>query len=453
MRTSKVPEETKLQSHQTLTVEAYLDRVPATRFHFVVLGLCFMALAIDGFDSAIIGYMAPALLVEWNITRPELAPVLSAALFGLAIGAIVSGPIADRIGRKPVVMCANGLIALGCLASSYSPNLDVLTVLRFVTGLGLGAAMPNLVTLITEYAPKKNRVLITTAVLCAFPLGASLGGLLAAWLITLIGWRGLFVVGGILPLLVLAIGIFSLPESLHHLVSARKSQQAIRSVVRRISGAHSDVEIAVPPPEAAGRPKAIGVVLSRRYIIGSIALWIAYFMGLVIFYLFTSWMPVLLMGAGFSLESSAAISAMFPFGGVVGILIVGWIMERVEHHLVTVIAYALTAILVFLIGQQTQSPALLTIVILLAGAAMNAGQTALVPLAARFYPTEGRATGIAWMQGIGRTGGIGGALFGAYLSARTPSLKEFFAVACLPGVAGALAIFIKMRANPSGDHR
>lgn len=151
---------------------------------------------MDGFDTAAIGFIAPSLVKEWGFTRPELGPVLSEALFGLAAGALTSRPLADRLGRKPLLNGSVPVFGVACIAS-FSATLEQLTVPRFLTGVGLGAVMPNAVTLLSEFCPDKRRSVLTNAMFCGFPLGSALGGFLAAWMIPHLGWRSVLVLGGI----------------------------------------------------------------------------------------------------------------------------------------------------------------------------------------------------------------------------------------------------------------
>jgi AAHS family 4-hydroxybenzoate transporter-like MFS transporter len=213
----------------------------------------------DGFDTAAIGFIAPSLVKEWGVARPALAPVLSAALFGLAAGALCSGPIADKLGRKTVLVASVLLFAVACLASAFSETLVQLTVLRFLTGIGLGAAMPNAVTLMSEYCPSRLRATLTNAMFCGFPLGAACGGFLAAWLIPQFGWRSVLVFGGVMPLVLGVVMLFALPESVRFLVARAMPAQRIRAALARISPDAANASaftMSETRPAAAGRAGA-----------------------------------------------------------------------------------------------------------------------------------------------------------------------------------------------------
>lgn len=438
-----------MASGQSIDVQTFIDAHPFSRFQKIVFALCFCIVVLDGFDTAAIGYIAPSLVVEWGVTRPELAPVLSAALFGLAFGALSSGPLADRFGRKAVLVAAVLIIGAASLSSASSGSLSHLVVWRFVTGLGLGAAMPNAVTLISEYCPKPRRALLTNAMFCGFPLGAAFGGFVAAWMIPLWGWRSVLIFGGIVPLVLAVLLIGLLPESVRFMVATQQPVERVRRVLRRISLTAAEAAtfvISETRPTDAGKG-GIATVLSRSYIVGSIMLWVAYFMGLVIFYALINWMPLLFKDAGLKPQTAALVSALFPLGGI-GAVGFGWLMDRFNANRIIALGYALTAVAIFLIGQAAGNLGLLTVAVFAGGTLMNTAQSSLPALAASFYPTQGRATGVAWMLGIGRFGGIAGSTLVAALSARHLAFASIFAIVAIPGLIAAAALMIKQFVHP-----
>ena len=436
---------------RTLDVQTFLNEQPFSGFQWVIFALCFAIVLLDGFDTAAIGYIAPSLIGEWGVTRPALAPVLSAALFGLAAGALSAGPLADRLGRRVVLVGSVGLFGVACLASAFSGDLNQLTVLRFVTGLGLGAAMPNAVTLMSEYCPDQRRATLTNAMFCGFPLGAALGGFLAAWMIPRFGWRSVLVLGGVAPLVLTALLWLLLPESVRYLVAKGRPVERVRAVLGRISASVADVGTFVlseRAPAVAAQSGA-GLVLSRTYLVGSAMLWLAYFMGLVIFYALINWMPLLFKDAGLAQQDATLISALFPLGGV-GAILFGWLMDRFNGNWVIASGYALTAVSIYAIGQAAGNVGLLVAVVFIAGTLMNTAQSSMPALAASFYPTQGRATGVAWMLGLGRFGGIAGSFLVAELSRRQLGFSEIFTFVAIPGIVAAAALLIKQLAHPEG---
>ncbi len=434
-----------------LDVQKLLNEHPFSAYQWLIFALCFVIVMLDGFDTAAIGYIAPSLLGEWGIAKPALAPVLSAALFGLAAGALSAGPLADRLGRKRVLTGSVLVFGIACLASAFSGDLTTLTVLRFITGIGLGAAMPNAVTLMSEYCPDKRRAMLTNAMFCGFPLGAAFGGFLAAWMIPQWGWRSVLVLGGVTPLILVLVLLVVLPESVRYMVTHAYPIERIRKVLAHIgheAARHAEVFVLSEKRPTTQRG-GIAVVLSAHYRIGSLMLWLAYFSGLVIFYALINWMPVLFKDAGLDPKTATLIAALFPLGGV-GAVFFGWLMDRFNANRIIAAGYLLTAVAIWAIGQAAGQVGMLVLVVFVAGTIMNTAQTSLPALAAAFYPTRGRATGVAWMLGIGRFGGIAGSFLVAELAARHLSFAEIFTVVAIPGVIAAVALAIKQMVEP--DH-
>ena len=434
---------------RNVDVQSFLNEHPSSPFQWLVFALCFCVVLMDGFDTAAIGYIAPSLVAEWGVERAALAPVLSAALFGLALGALTAGPLADRFGRRKVLIGAVAIFGLACSASGFSRGLTELVVLRFVTGLGLGAAMPNAITLVSEFCPDRRRATITNAMFCGFPLGAALGGFLAAWMIPHFGWRSVLVLGGAMPLVLTVLLLAFLPESVRYMVAQRFAPDRIRAVLRGVSveAVHAtSFELSETSPSEG--KSGIATIVSGSYLVGTTMLWIAYFMGLMIFYALINWMPTLLKDAGLPQSTAALVSALFPLGGL-GAVLSGWLMDRFNANLVVAACFALTAAAIYAVGQSIGNLGLLMVVMLVGGTLMNTAQTSLPSLAAAFYPTAGRATGIAWMLGIGRFGGIAGSFLVGELSRRHLDFTSIFTIVAIPGIVAAVALLIKQQAHPA----
>jgi MFS transporter, AAHS family, 4-hydroxybenzoate transporter len=437
------------QQLKQIDVERFMNEQSFSSFHRIIFAVCVVVVMLDGFDTAAIGYVAPSLVSEWNVAKPDLAPVLSAALFGLAGGALSAGPLADKFGRKAVLIVSIVVMGASSLLAATAGNLSGLVIWRFMTGLGLGAAMPNAVTLMSEYCPVRIRALVTNAMFCGFPLGASFGGFLAAWMIPQFGWRSVLLLGGAAPLALAAIAVVVLPESARYMVAHHYPAERIRAVMKRISSAPSDAVSFVlhehEPPSAIADKRGLALIFSRNFIVGSLMLWIAYFMGLVIFYGLINWLPLLLKETGLSAQRATMISALFPLGGI-GAIYFGFLMDRYNANIVIAIGYVLTAVFVYLVGQT--AGVLLMITVFVAGVVMNTAQSSLPALAAAFYPTRGRASGVSWMLGIGRFGGIAGSFLVAELSRRQMGLDEIFLVVAIPAIISAAALMVKQFVHP-----
>lgn len=438
-----------MAEQRSVDVQTFLNEHEFSGFQWAIFGLCFVIVLLDGFDTAAIGFIAPSLVKEWGVTKPALGPVLTAALFGLAAGALSSGPLADWLGRKKLLVASVLVFGIACLASSFAQSLDQLTALRFFTGLGLGAAMPNAVTLMSEYCPDRLRATLTNAMFCGFPLGAAFGGFLAAWMIPNFGWRSVLALGGLAPLVLALAMLFALPESVRFMVARAWPLEKIRATLARIAASASaaaSFSLTENRPATSGR-RGIALVLSGEYALGSVMLWVAYFMGLVIFYALINWMPILFKDAGLEPRTATLIAALFPLGGC-GAVLFGWLMDRFNGNKIIAAGYVITAALIWLIGLAAGNVGALVAVVFLGGAFMNTAQSSLPALAAAFYPTEGRATGVSWMLGFGRFGGIAGTFVVGELTRRQFSFAQIFAVVAVPGLVAAAALLVKQMAHP-----
>jgi AAHS family 4-hydroxybenzoate transporter-like MFS transporter len=429
----------------TLDVQTFINAHPLSRYQWRVVILCFLIVFLDGLDTAAMGFIAPALSQEWGINRASLGPVMSAALIGMVFGALGSGPLADRFGRKGVLVGAVAVFGVFSLASAYSTSVDQLLVLRFLTGLGLGAGMPNATTLLSEYTPERFKSLLVTSMFCGFNLGMAGGGFISAKLIPAYGWHSLLLLGGVLPLLLAVVLIVWLPESARFLVVRNRGVEKVRRVLLPIQpGVVAQAgNFSVPEQATVKTGNVLAVIFSGTYKIGTLLLWLTYFMGLVIVYLLTSWLPTLLRDSGASMEQAAFIGALFQFGGVLSAVGVGWAMDKFNPHKVIAIFYLLAGVFAYAVGQSLGNITVLATLVLVAGMCVNGAQSAMPSLAARFYPTQGRATGVSWMLGIGRFGAILGAWMGATLLGLGWNFEQVLTALVIPAVLATTAVLIK----------
>src|SRR5262245_37165594 len=187
---------------QTVDVSQVLENNKVGGFQAGIFALCGLCLIMDGFDVQALGYLAPAIIKDWQLERAQMGPVLSAALFGILVGSILFSTIADRIGRRPVIVVATLFFAVTTLWTARAQTIEELRLIRFIAGVGLGGIMPNAVALVGEYTPQRLRVLMVLVVTNGFNLGAMIGGFIAAWMVQDYGWRSVFYVGGMVPLVV-----------------------------------------------------------------------------------------------------------------------------------------------------------------------------------------------------------------------------------------------------------
>ncbi|WP_038345219.1 MFS transporter [Acinetobacter sp. A47] len=433
--------------NNSMDAQELIDNAPISKYQWMIAIICFLIVFFDGVDTAAMGFIAPALTQDWGIDRSQLGPVMSAALGGMIIGALVSGPAADRFGRKIVLTVAMLIFGGFTFASAYASGLDQLVVLRFLTGIGLGAAMPNATTLFSEYCPKRVRSILVVCMFCGFNLGMAIGGFISSWLIPAFGWHSLFLFGGIIPLILMLLVIVFLPESYRFLIVKNKSPEKVRKILNHIapSQVQGISQFHIPEEESNVAPKGnvFKMLFSRQYAKGTVLLWLTYFMGLVIIYLLTSWLPTLMRETGASMERAAFIGGLFQFGGVLSALVIGWAMDKFNPNRVLAVFYVVAGLFAVAVGQSLNSPTLLAIMVLCAGVAINGAQSSMPALSARFYPTQCRATGIAWMMGIGRFGAVFGAWIGAILLGNNWSFTAILSLLMIPAAAAAVAIFVK----------
>jgi AAHS family 4-hydroxybenzoate transporter-like MFS transporter len=405
-----------------------------------LLFLCFVVIAIDGFDTAIIGFIAPAIRAEWQLGVAQLGPLFAAGLFGLMLGAFAVGPLADRYGRKTMLVVSMVVFGAASLAASYGTGLTSLIAMRFVTGLGLGGAMPMTITLASEFCPAPRRASLVTLMFCGFTLGSAMGGLIAARVLPDFGWRVLLLGGGMAPLALVPVLIALLPESVRFLVMRGNADARIAGVLRRIAPT-ADFRGARFVDAAVSTGSPVAQLFQSGLLKGTLLLWLAFFSSLLVVYLMTNWMPTLLQqAAGASLADAAVIGAMYQLGGTLGAVLVGRLMDRFEPHRVLFASYLTGAAWIVLISLSTDRRWLMTLAVFVAGACISGGQVGGNALSAAFYPTNSRATGVAWANGVGRGGSIVGSLLGGVMLGFGWPATTVYALVAIPAVASAVAL-------------
>lgn len=429
---------------EKVVVNTVIDREKMSPLQWTVFFLGFLVFFCDGLDTGIIGFIAPALLDDWGISKPDLAPVLSAALVGMSIGAIISGPLSDKFGRKGVIVMTTFLFSIFTVLCGFASNTQELMIYRFITGIGLGAAMPNISTIVSEYMPLKRKAFLTGLAGCGFMLGISSGGILSAYLLENQGWANVIIIGGVIPLILLVFLITKLPESPQYLIKQNRQEKA-RPILEKIHGQSfaSNTVFTLPEAEVLDPSQSPVKILFSKYFWGSAMLWLCCFTSLMVFYLLTSWMPTILKTAGFSTQQFSLIAAIFPFGGVIGACFMGWYMDKVNPNTVIKYSYLAAFILFFVAAFVSSNTLLLGIAIFLIGALLVGAQSSLLPLTALFYPAACRGVGVSWMHGIGRIGAILGAFYGSLIFTFELSLSGIFLILAIPTFISFLALMLK----------
>jgi AAHS family 4-hydroxybenzoate transporter-like MFS transporter len=401
---------------------------------------------LDGLDTQVIGYLGPALAADWNLPRAALGPIFSASLFGLMIGLLAIAPIADRMGRKWAIVISTSLFGCFTLLTAAAQGVSDLMVYRLVAGIGLGGALPNALALTGEYCPRRRRATLVIIMFCGFSVGSILGGGLTAAIISQFGWRPVFLIGGVLPLLLVPVLVTKLPESLHFLVLKGSGSHKVTSLLKRI-----DPDFSAPANDSfkTGEPEARGVPVAQLFRsgrgAGTVFLWIVFFMNLLDFYFLQNWLPTILTDSGFPTRTAVLATTLLSVGGIVAGILSGPLMDRLGPYNVLAGLYACGTVFVALLGMVTTSlPAVIAATVGV-GFCVSGGQKSVNALSVIFYPTAIRST-----LGIGRIGSILGPLAGGWLIAYGSSTANIFRLAALPMLCASLIVFaMGLRYQPS----
>ncbi len=442
---------------QTIDVGRVIDDGRTNALQISVMIMCGLCLVLDGFDVQSIGYVAPAIIHAWGIPKASMGPVFGASLFGLMVGALGLSVLADRIGRRPVLVGAT--FAFGCLmlATSLATSVGILLALRFVTGIALGCIMPNAMSLAGEFSAARSRVTSMMLVSCGFTLGAVVGGFVSAALIPAFGWQSVFVAGGVLPLcLALAMAI-ALPESIQFLVLKERVTGRMREkVITWLRGFDPSLTTDAQTRFAIAERTHGGVPVVALFANGRAAftalLWIVNFMNLINLYFLSNWLPTLIHDAGYSTRTAVLVGTTLQIGGVIGTVLLGRFIERLGFMRVLCLSFALACLAIASIGQVAHTLWLLGAVVFVAGFCIVGGQPALNAFAGVGYPTDLRATGIGWSLGIGRIGSVVGPVVAGQLIAWNWSTSSLFFAAAVPALASALLMALLGRVAPRSDN-
>jgi len=420
--------------HSTLTdIAEVINNHPLSAFQKRIMVLIGGVVVMDGFDVQAIGFVAPALSQDWHIEPAALGPIFGAGLLGMLIGSMLLSILADRFGRRPVLVGATAFFSLCMLATAAAASVQHLVVLRFFTGLGIGGVMANAVALASEYSPQRQRASLLMWISCGFTGGAIAGGLISAIVIPLAGWRSVFLVGGILPLGIAAVMYRHLPESLLFLSLQEGSRGQLAQLLRRIapevdlsSGLHP-----AKPEQAQGRGSFLKLFRDGRSLM-TLLLWLVSFANLLNLFFLANWLPLLSTRIGYSSTVAVMMGTNLQLGGLVGAIFLGPLIDRLGFYRVLVPLFVVATLAVAAIGVPDLALLLLLFVVFVAGVGIVGAQPALNALASTLYPTEIRATGVGWNLGVGRVGAIVGPVVAAQLVGLNWSTQSLFLAAAVP---------------------
>jgi AAHS family 4-hydroxybenzoate transporter-like MFS transporter len=426
--------------------EAALENQRLGPLQIRVAALCTLVQICDGYDINSIGVAVPQLTHAWNLPGPAFTMAFLWSSIGILVGALSSGPIGDRIGRKPLLLASLTIFGLASVLTAFAGSILTLSVWRFFTGLGIGGAMPGAATLTGDYAPQRLRATMIMASFTGAPVGGFLAGQIAGALLPSFGWPGIFIVGGVVPLAMVVALAFWLPESPRFL--ARKGTLSPRqaALLQRLDV--SPAQSAGALDLASGNP--IPMLFGRGYALQTVLLWIVFFCSLMNLFLFAYWLPQVLHLTGMSPAEAARASSFRELGAVLAVLYLGLLIDRYGPERALALHYAAGIVFIGAIALFAMPYALLVGAIFFAGMTIVGSQTGANGSAGKLYPARIRTSGIGWALGIGRLGGIAAPALGGYLLSIGLPPREIFLSACgfalIAAIAAALLVFRGARA-------
>jgi AAHS family 4-hydroxybenzoate transporter-like MFS transporter len=437
---------------RAIEVAEVIDNAPVSGFQTATFVLCALVVMLDGFDAQAIAFVAAPIARELNMPVTSFGPIFGAGTLGLALGALLLPPFADRFGRRRLIILATLIFGVFSLATVWAHSFASLALMRFLTGIGVGAAVPNIVPLTSEHAPKRIRAWLITLVTVTWPLGAVLGGLISSKLIPLYGWQSVFYLGGIAPLVMVALLLPWLPESTRFMVSRNQEPGRIAALLRRISPSlsYAPGDRFVLAEENLGGFSVRHLFTSGRAVV-TVLLWTAFFMNFLLLFFIFNWLPTLMQQAGMPIGRAIIATVLFNLGGIIGGVLLGRLMDKFGSYVVLGIAYACATVFVGAIGMLGGHIPLLLTVTTLAGFCTVGTQAASNALAASLYPTSVRSTGVGWAYGIGRIGSIVGPVLGGIFLTLHWGMRDLFLIAAIPLVCTTTIIVVLGRCRAAAE--
>ena len=410
----------------------------------MAITLCALVAVLDGFDTFSISFVAPVIAKEWGVDRSQFGPIFSSALVGLLIGALTLGAAADKFGRRKIIIASTIAFGIFAFLTGFSESTNQLLLFRFLTGLGLGGAIPNIIALTTEYSPTRIKTLTVVIMFSGFPLGGLLGGILSANLIMSYGWQSVFFFGGVAPMILAIVLIAKLPESIPYLVGKQGQHDRVVRSLRLISpdaGVDKSTTFSLPTAETGGSGPAIGQLFADNRTVGTLMLWVLFYCNLLMFYFLGQWLPTVLSDAGLPIRLAIIAAVLLNAGSVSGGVVVGWLVDRYGPYRVLPLSYLAAAAATASIGIASQNLYAVGTAVFFAGMFVGGGQLIANALASNFYPATVRSTGVAWAVGWSRIGAICGPLLAGWLIAKKLGYDRLFVIAAIPALIASAAVF------------
>ena len=426
------------------TVNEIIDQRPMGRYQLWTMALCGMVIVLDGFDTQSIGFLAPSMAESLHIPIKNFGPIFTAALVGLMISSMLSGPIADRWGRKWPIVTSTLIFGMFAVLTPRCATFNQLVACRLLTGLGLGGALSNSVALMSEYAPKRLLAVIVSMMFCGMPAGAVLATRVSAVMLPRWGWQSVFYAGGVLPLTLALLLITILPESVRYLEVSGADWRKISKILARISPDLAETTLTRSQHQNQRRNAPVVSLFTEGRTAGTILLWIPFFMNLLMLYFVVFWLPALLRQTGKPVSAGATAVMLFSVGGIAGSFIEGTFMNRWGAFPVLLTEFLCTTFLIASLAYSNSFPLMMSITFVL-GFVVQGAQGGLSAVAATFYPIPIRSTGIGWCLGVGRIGSIVGPILGGMMLKLDWTPREILLAGSIPALCAAAATFLSLR--------
>lgn len=395
-----------------------LDTAAWSGYQKYVVGLVALALLFDGLDGQVLGLAIPALIGDWGVTRADLAPVVAAGLIGMCFGTAIGGAVADRVGRKWSLIASVAVFGLATTVSALVDSVAALGFARFVVGLGLGGALPVATALIAEFTPMRSRSVGIAIGMVTIPVGSMLGGFISAAIIEELGWRALFAIGGLLPL-VFAVGFMrALPESPQFLLGRPQRRGELLRLLAKAG--LTDVRLDAQPAPGAARTRAkapLSALFAAETRVDTAFAWIAFFLTMLALYTVVSWGPAMLASERYALAFTGSALAAFAIGGIAGSVASGWLIAWLGSRASQIALGGGGAVVAgaaaVLFGAGPPSPGTVIALIAALGFAVTGMQNSMYILSAHLYEAPVRGTGVGAALAVARLGAVASAYTGA----------------------------------------
>ncbi len=427
-----------------IAIRDLIDRNPIGGHQRRTLVLCFFCIVVDGLEVTVVGFLSAALKDDWAIGTAQLAPAVTAGLIGLGVGALLGGPLGDRFGRRYVIVWAIGSFAATTLLTAAADGVLTFSLLRLLTGFGLGASMPNVAALVSETVPTPRRRSIVAVVWSGFPSGAAIGAVVVPFVVETFGWRvAILGCGAAAAVIFVCVGTL-LSESPVYLANSGHDPARLRRYCNAIEPGSADAgSVFVRDEKVRPRAYPIGALLTPELRIGTLTLWVGFMAVMFSIYLTNTWLPYLFKVAGFATGSISILSTALQIGGAVGCAAIGFIQDRFGPHITLVWTSVLGGGTAAAIAVSPNTTVVLGTLIFVLGMCTNAISTGYTAVSTTFYPTDIRSTGTSWAAGMSRVGAVLGAGIGTSLASLGVSLQQVFLLLLIPITIGALCMAIK----------